>query len=190
MAARPPVGSKLRTLSPGVLRARVRLSVSHEYLLRATTEPSELLLQLQDQGLASEAISLLSHALPEREAVWWACMCILHTSTAPLPAEQVRALAFSQDWVRTPTEKKRCQAAAVVKEAGYFSAAAFTARAVFVTDLSDPAGARAGRRVEGAVRRAAQGNASQTDTRLRRCIASGQEIARGGSGRLPKEAEQ
>jgi hypothetical protein len=102
-----------------------------------------------------------------------------------------RALGLAQDWVRKPTEEKRSQGSVAAREAGYTSAAAFTARSVFASRLADPSSLRAGRRVEGAVRRAADYDGSgRTQTRLDRFIASALEIAKGGAGRLPPEGDE
>ncbi|WBO58390.1 hypothetical protein GT370_14445 [Acidocella sp. MX-AZ03] len=35
---------------------------------------------LAQAGFGIEATRVLAHALPKREAVWWACMCALHTA--------------------------------------------------------------------------------------------------------------
>jgi hypothetical protein len=140
--------------------------------------------------LIEQSIALLCYALPEREAVWWACMCVLHTAPVAFPPEQRRAVEAAQAWVWKPGEKTRFDSAAAAKEAGYVSAAAFSARAAFAARLSDPRSMRAGRRVETAVRRAATWDGTEkTRARLSRFIASGQEIDAGGAGRLPAEFE-
>src|ERR1041384_5389156 len=44
----------------------------------------EALARLEQAGLLVEATRLIAHALPAREAVWWACACSRHTA-APGP---------------------------------------------------------------------------------------------------------
>jgi hypothetical protein len=184
-------GSKLRVLPANVLRMRLALPSPHQPLLAEAARPSAFVAALQGRDLAMEAITFLSYALPEREAVWWACMCVLHTAAATMATEQHRALALAQDWVRKPTEEKRCQGRAAAREAGDSTAAAFTARAAFASRLADPSSLRAGRRVEGAVRRAADSDGSgRTQARLHRFIASALEIGKGGAGRLPPEGDE
>jgi hypothetical protein len=182
---------KLRMLPVDKLRNRLRLTPQQQDLVRDARGPAELLALLRQHDLMEPSIALLSYALPEREAVWWACMCILHTAPVAQPTEQQRALALAQDWVRTPTEEKRRQGPAAAREAGYTSAAAFTARAVFASRLADPSSLHAGRRVEGAIRRAADDDGSgRGQARRQRFIASALEIAAGGAGRLPPEGDE
>jgi hypothetical protein len=185
------VVSKLRVLPADALRMRLTLPPPHQPLLAEAARPSAFVAALQDRDLAMEAVTFLSYALPEREAVWWACMCVLHTEAATMAPEQHRALAFAQDWVRKPTEEKRLQGRAAAREAGDTTAAAFTARAVFASRLADPSSLSAGRRVQGAVRRAADADGSgRTRARLDRFIASALEIAAGGAGRLSPERNE
>jgi hypothetical protein len=182
------VPSKLRTLPLDKLHGRLRLPSQHEDLLRGARNPTELLGLLEEHSLMEPLIALLSYALPEREAVWWACMCVQHTAAVPFPSEQQRALAAAQSWVWQPGEKARYDAAAAAKEAGYVSAAAYAARAAFGARLSDGQSLRAGRRAETAIRLAATWDGTErTRARMRRFIASGQEINTGGAGRLPAE---
>jgi hypothetical protein len=183
--------SKLRVLPISALRIRLALPPRHQALLSEAAQPSAFVATLQNHELTTQAISFLSYALPEREAVWWACMCVLHTAASPMEAQQHRALALAQDWVRKPTEEKRRQGSVAAREAGYSSAAAFAARAVFASRLDDPSSLCAGRRVEGAVRRAAGSDGSgRTQARLHRFIASALEIGKGGAGRLPPEGDE
>ena len=189
MSAEP--STKLRVLPIEALRTRLALPPRHPALLGEAPQPSAFVAALLGEDLAAEAVTFLSYSLPEREAVWWAAMCVLHTAASPMAPEQQRALALAEDWVRKPTEEKRRQGGAAAREAGYSSAAALVARAVFASRLADPASLRAARRVEGAVRRAADADGSgHRPLRLRRFIASAQDIAVGGAGRLPPEDEQ
>jgi hypothetical protein len=183
--------SKLRVLPIPALRVRLALPPRHQDLLSEAAQPSAFVATLQKHELTRQAITFLSYALPEREAVWWACMCVLHTAASPMEAGEHRALELAQDWVRKPTEEKRLQGSAAAREAGYSSAAAFTARAVFASRLDDPSSLHAGRRVEGAVRRAADSDGSgRTQARLHRFITSALDIAKGGAGRLPPEGDE
>jgi hypothetical protein len=168
---------------------KLRLPTQHEELLYEAKNPTELLVLLQERLLMESAIALLSYALPEREAVWWACMCVEHTAAVPLSTEQQRALAAAQSWVWQPSEKGRYDAAAAAKEAGYVSASAYAARAAFAARLTDAHSLWAGRRAETAIRLAATWDGTEhTRARLRRFVASAQEINTGGAGRLHAES--
>jgi hypothetical protein len=179
---------KLRQLPLARLRDRLRLSPQDAPLLQEANTPAELLALLQERALLLPAITLLSYALPEREAVWWASMCVRHMADAASPPEQRRALDAAEAWVWHPGVNTSRDCAAAAKEAGYVSAAAFVARAAFAARLSDQRSLRAGRRVETAVQRAATWDGTEhVRERLRRFIASARDINAGGAGRIPAE---
>jgi hypothetical protein len=183
--------SKLRALPTKTLQMKLVLPPPHQALWHDAGDPVGFLGALRRNELAGEAITFLSYALPEREAVWWACMCVLHTAPATLAPEQHHALTLAQEWVRKPTEDKRRQAKTAAREAGDSSATAFLARAVFASRLADPDSLRAGRRVEAAIRRAADGDGTgRKQVRLHRFIASAEDIGTGGAGRLPPGGEE
>jgi hypothetical protein len=69
----------------------------------------------------SEALRFLAFALPPREAVWWACLCVRLTRP-DLPAPQEQAVNAAVRWVIEPTEPHRQAAeplAATSSSAGY-----------------------------------------------------------------------
>src|SRR5512143_4369252 len=52
----------------------------------------EALARLEQAGLLIEATRLVAHALPAREAVWWACACSRHTAACGTdPATESKA---------------------------------------------------------------------------------------------------
>lgn len=157
------------------------------------------LLALEGGGHLLEAVRLLSHALPGREAVWWACMCAQHTAPADLPAPDGHAREAAEKWVRQPAEPARRQAMAHAHATGFGSPEAWAAVAVFWStgsmapegqpDVPPPAHL-AGTAVAGAVALASvRGDPKRREARLRRFLASGRNIAAGGAGRIaPEEA--
>lgn len=179
---------KLRQLPLARLRDRLHLSPQDAPLLHAAQSPAELLALLQDHARLVPALALLSYALPEREAVWWAAMCVRHTADPASPQEQWRALDAAEAWVWRPGANTRRDCAAAAKEAGYVSAAAYTARAAFAARLSEQHSLHAGRRVNTAVHRAATWDGTDhLRDRLPRFIASACDINAGGAGRLRPE---
>jgi hypothetical protein len=172
-----PKTGKLRQLTLTRLRDRLRLSPQDAPLLHAAESPTELLTLLQERALLVPAVALLSYALPEREAVWWAAMCVRHMAEAASAPEQQRALDAAEAWVWRPSANARRDCAAAAKEAGYVSAAAYTARAAFAARLSDQHSLRAGRRVSAAVQHAATWDGTEhLGERLPRFIASACDI--------------
>jgi hypothetical protein len=67
------------------LRSRVGLSTDAASVLTNCTLVADALQRLEARGFLVEAARLVAHALPKREAVWWACMCAAHTAPANLP---------------------------------------------------------------------------------------------------------
>jgi hypothetical protein len=186
---------KLRALDPGYLAACLRLPSQYLVLPDPPPPPSELLDTLAGHELLTPCVRLFAYALPEREAVWWACMCCIHTAPQAWPAAEQAALDAAERWVRRPEEATRrdaarAAAARVPGQPGFWTAHA----AAWAVREADPAAAAprkpsaCGRAVEAAVTFAAlrDGTRRRKD-RLARFITSGRDIAAGGAGRLPRE---
>src|SRR5687768_947309 len=54
-----------------------------------------------------DAVRFLAHALPKREAVWWACLCARQVCGAEAPAPMTAALGAAEKWVAEPSEDHR-----------------------------------------------------------------------------------
>jgi hypothetical protein len=67
-----------------------------------------------------DAARFLAHALPKREAVWWACLCARQAAGANLPAKPAAALQAAERWAADPSEdnRRKAQAAAEAAEMG------------------------------------------------------------------------
>lgn len=198
--AGPPPG-KFRTFPAAVAARLLRLPQAHAALLADDPVSIVLLERLYERGLLMEAARLVGYALPEREAVWWACKCVAHTAPASLPPEQEAALAAAENWVRRPDDATRAKASRAASDAGYDTACAWTARAAFASRPAYELHPRCGRRIERAITLASvSGGAAQVgpgvqaepgariEPRLQRFLASGRDIARGGGGHLPPRA--
>lgn len=63
--------------------------------------------------LAEDAIRFLAAALPKREAVWWALVCVRSAVPKPTP-EAAKAMTSAEGWVKDPSEVNRraCEDAA------------------------------------------------------------------------------
>lgn len=156
--------------------------------VRPDWSPSEYLNRLLEKQNYTAAVQFLAHALPKREAVWWACLCAKSSSgTAP----SAGALAAAEKWVANPTEESRRQTVSAALAAGLVSPAGCAALAAFVAEGSlgapeappiPPAETMTSQTVAGGVLlAAAQGGEGRMAQQLRACLALGLDVARGKS---------
>jgi uncharacterized protein DUF6931 len=89
------------------------------------------IIQLAGNGLWQDAMNLLAHALPKREAVWWASKCARIAAGPPPSLAAADALAWVERWVAEPTEEHRRAAASAAARAGVGTPAGLTAMAAF-----------------------------------------------------------
>lgn len=151
----------------------------------------EVLAELAAKGATGDMLLLLAHALPPREAVWWACLSardLVGGRAAPAP------LAAAEAWVLKPGPETRARARAALEGAHHLDDTSLCALAASMADgtlgpgeLDDhpaPPGAVAGAALGLAIlsmfrdpeRSAAQGGW---------LVARALDIARGGSGTVP-----
>src|SRR4051812_23693597 len=96
---------KLNTGDLAALRSHLTLGPEAAAATQGCTQVTEALARLEGSGYLTEATRLVAHALPKREAVWWACMCAGHTAPADLPAADRVAREAAEDWVRQQTDR-------------------------------------------------------------------------------------
>jgi hypothetical protein len=181
---------------PG-LCSRLALRPEAAAATEGCTHVPEALERLEAGGFLLEAARLVAHALPKREAVWWASMCAAHTAPANLPAADKVAREAAEEWVRQQSDKSRRIAWDRAQESGCTTPEAWVAIAAFWSgDSMSPEGQPAvppgpnlpGTAVAGAVALAAvRGDVTRQQERLRRFLESARNIAAGGPGRLPAE---
>jgi uncharacterized protein DUF6931 len=160
------------------------------------TVPSALA-ALENGGFHLEAARLVAHALPKREAVWWACMCAVHTAPVTLAEVDRKAREAAEIWVRQQTEPARRAAMAFAQATSFGTPEVWAAVAAFWSgDSMAPEGQPAvppaphltGTAVAGAIALSAvRGDVSRRSIRLQRFLESGRNIAAGGPGRLAAE---
>jgi hypothetical protein len=165
--------------------------------LQGCNEVADALGRLEAAGFATEAVRLLAHALPKREAVWWACMCALNTAPPDLPEADRLARETAELWVRQQKDEQRRAAFAHAEAGGFQTPEAWSGVAAFWSGDSmslvglppvPPAPHLTGTAVAGAVALAAvRGDVKRQPTRLKRFLESGRNIAAGGPGRMGPE---
>ncbi len=154
--------------------------------------------RLEEAGLLAEATRLVAHALPAREAVWWACACSRHTaSSSTNPESETAARDAAEEWVRRQSDEQRRAAMKEAEKSGFGSPEAWAAVAAFWSGDSmappdvpkvPPQPHFTGLAVAGAVAMSAvRGSAVRREERLRAFLASAKDIAAGGAGRIDVE---
>lgn len=95
--------------------------------------PRAYLAQLLERELHADAIRFIAHALPRREAVWWAWVCARKVAGAePAPAIKA-ALDATERWIVQPTEEHRRQALHFGEAADFGTPAGCAALAAFMS---------------------------------------------------------
>lgn len=157
--------------------------------------PEKFLKGLINQKDYLNAVRFLAHALPAREAVWWACqsarVALQHQSNQRTTLAYQTAVA----WVQSPTETNRRAAESSIKGCGLEHAAGWAAQAAFwsngsITASTEPAVAAPpylyAHAVYGAVALAAAvDDPKQADELYLQLIDQGINIAQGGKGKSP-----
>jgi hypothetical protein len=166
--------------------------------LQGCADIADALARLEAAGFATEAIRVLAHALPKREAVWWACMCAVNTAPADLAEADRLARESAELWVRQQKDEQRRAAFAHAEASGFQTPEAWSGVAAFWSGDSmslvglpavPPAPHLTGTAVAGAVALAAvRGEVARQPARLKRFLESGRNIAAGGPGRMGPEA--
>jgi hypothetical protein len=129
MTAELPTTTTARTAAE-VCR-QVQLPEPASRLLREGQGPMEFLEALLAHGQFPAAVHFLAHALPRREAVWWACLCARHGHGAAQPSEASAALQSAERWAREPAEEHRRAAWPAAEAAGLGTPAGCAASAAF-----------------------------------------------------------
>lgn len=188
---RPPV--KLKAADMKTVLQRAELTPDAQTIAAGCADVPAALDALIQAALVTDAARLVAHALPKREAVWWACMCARATEAAPPPAD-AEALTAAEAWVRKPEEPNRRQAMAKAEAAGFRTPEAWAAIGAFWSGGSmapegqpvvPPGDHLTGLAVAGAVSLAAvRKQPEKADATLRTFLASALDIAGGGAGRI------
>jgi hypothetical protein len=102
-------------------------------LLRDGAAPRAFLDALVGAGEFPDAARFLAHALPKREAVWWACQCVRQAGAPDAPPPVKAALEAAERWAADPSEENRRQAQAAAEAAELKTPAGCAAMAAFMS---------------------------------------------------------
>lgn len=154
--------------------------------------PKDYLNTLLEKEYFADSIIFLAHALPKREAIWWACLCSKAVTNKKTKADDLASLTMAEKWVYEPDEKKRRMCGTLAEKGEYRSAQNWAAAAVFwsggsITKEDEPAMEPAAylyaHAVSGAILNAVGASvADDIDMQFQEFIKQGLNIADGGNG--------
>lgn len=176
---------KVTAASAEVLCRGLPLSARARELLSADLEPHAYVALLLQEQLFLDAIRFLSRALPQRAAIFWACLCARQTQAcAHMPLAQKAALRSAAAWVLEPSEPRRLSARDAGEKAKLSTPAGCAALAAFWSVSQDGDGdnpKHLSARAAGAavMIAAASGPAAQLGQRYRQFLDLGLKIAAG-----------
>jgi hypothetical protein len=115
------------------------LSANAQQAIDSAATPKQAISVFLEKQLLTDAIQFIAHALPKRQAVWWATKCVRQTSENPTP-EAAAALAATEKWIAEPTEEHRKAAMEAGNKADLGTPAGCTGLAAFYSSgvPSDP----------------------------------------------------
>jgi hypothetical protein len=85
------------------------------------------------RGFHADAVRVIAHALPRREAVWWAWVCARKAAGDNPPPPIKAALDATERWIVQPTEDHRRQAMAFGEAADFGTPAGAAGLAAFMS---------------------------------------------------------
>ena len=176
---------------------RLELDAEGSAIIAGKPDAASAVSALADAGRLPEAVRLAAHALPKREAVWWACMCARAVPDPSVADPDLKALAAAEAWVRRPDEANRRAAMAAAEATKMQSPEAWAAVGAFWSGGSmspegqpavPPAEHLTGVAIAGAVVLAAvRRSPERADARFGLFLTSARDIAGGGGGRIEPE---
>ena len=128
-------------LTVSALCAEAECSAEAKQLLAEAPDSRVFVTQLMETALVPDAVTFLAHALPRREAVWWAWLCARDSiGAAPKPVV-AEALESTKTWIAEPTDEHRRAALSAGETAGFGTPVGLAALAAFLCgDTLGPAG--------------------------------------------------
>jgi hypothetical protein len=100
-------------------------------LLKPNQQPHEYVRVLADQQQHVDAIKVVAHALPSREAVWWAWVSVKRAYGDQPPPKIKSSLEATEKWIAQPTEDNRYAAKQKADDVGLGTPAGLAGLAAF-----------------------------------------------------------
>ena len=186
---------KIEALTADELLREFELSEPEaEQVLVRDTAPQISIERLIEAGFYLDAIKLLAHGLPKREAVWWACLAARKAQKPDTDQDNVNALLATETWARKPTEEHRLRCKELGEKTQFKSAASWAATAAsWCTGSMTPTGEPEvpppaylyAHAVAGSISLAAAlVDPENLEENYKLMLAQGIDLARGGNGMI------
>lgn len=159
---------------------------------------ADLLSVLEERKDYQQALKVLAHSLPRREAVWWGCLGARDELGLDAEASPPPALAAAEAWVLKPGEETRQSAHEVIEVEKAPKTARLIAMAAVYADGTMGPGVLAdadappnavGDLVFGIMLKAVYRAPEKAADNARLLLDRGLDIARGGNGKVAAPAE-
>lgn len=183
---------KIKAPTASRLCRRFALQEVAQNLLRDDLTPAQFLELLIENEQYIDATRFLAHALPKREAVWWACLCTRSSLGEHPRPDVLAALKAAEQWVYEPTDENRRATMSAAEASGFEAPASWAAVAAFWSGDSlsppdtppvPPPENLTGNTVASAIMMATVVTEPQkAPQRYRTFLDQGIEIAKGGTG--------
>jgi hypothetical protein len=156
-------------------------------LIKESQPPQEYLNLLMEKRHFPDAVRFLAHALPKREAVWWAWVCARRAAGAE-PAPKIKAsLDATEKWIAQPSDENRRAAMSAAETADVGTPAGCAGMAAFFSGGSmgppdapavPPGPYLTAKAVAGAVNLVAVGGEpEEAPEKYRACVDQGLDVA-------------
>lgn len=125
--------AKIQATTAVEVCSRFELKPEARALLGEGMPPAEFVAALVANKHYAAGIDFLAYALPAREGIWWAYLCMQHACGGNLSEPERAAVTAGVRWVLQPSEENRVAAKAPAEPAGLASLPGLLAMAVHLT---------------------------------------------------------
>jgi hypothetical protein len=157
-------------------------------MIKPELHPADFVAKLMDKQFYPDAVRFVAHALPKREAVWWAWMSARRGSGDHPPRPIKASLEATEKWIAQPSDENRRAAKAAADTAKLDTAAGCAGLAAFFSGDSlappdlpavAPGPYLTAKAVSGAVNFAAMaGEPKQAPEKFKSFVAQGLDVAK------------
>jgi hypothetical protein len=110
------------------LASKFKADPSARALAKPGQTPGQYVHALEQNQRPLDAVNALSHGMPERDSVWWACQSSNKVADKLNPAE-LHATKAAEAWVKDPTPENKAAAAAAAAKTDYRGPGGWAAQA-------------------------------------------------------------